>query len=135
MKKLFSTSYSASSFNMAMLLLRLGVGILMLNHGYDKLVHFDKYQSQFMDFLGMGQKISLSLCIFAEFFCSAFIILGLLTRLASIALIINMCVIIFKVLEADVFGKAESAVLYLTSYLVLLLVGAGKASVDGLVGK
>ena len=135
MKKLFSTSYSAGSFNIAMLLLRLGLGILMLNHGYDKLVHFDKYQSQFIDFLGMGQKISLSLCVFAEFFCSAFIILGLFTRLATIPLIINMCVIIFKVMDADVFGKAESAVLYLTGFIVLLIVGAGKASVDGLVGK
>jgi putative oxidoreductase len=135
MKKLFSTKYSAGSFNAAMLLLRLGLGILMIHHGYDKLVHFDKYQSQFIDFMGMGQKISLSLCVFAEFFCSAFLILGLFTRLATIPLIINMCVIIFKVLEADVFGKAESAVLYLTGFIVLLMVGAGKASVDGMVGK
>jgi len=135
MKKLFSTSYSAGSFNVAMLLLRLAVGGLMIHHGYDKLIHFSTYQGQFIDFMGLGQKISLSLCVFAEFFCSAFIILGLFTRLAAIPLIINMCVIIFKVLEADVFGKAESAVLYLAGFIVLLLVGAGKASVDGMVGK
>jgi len=135
MRKLFSTNYSAGSFNVAMLLLRLAVGGLMIHHGYDKLVHFSTYQSQFIDFMGLGQKISLSLCVFAEFFCSAFIILGLFTRLAAIPLIINMCVIIFKVLEADVFGKAESAVLYLAGFVVLLIVGAGKASVDGMVGK
>ena len=135
MKKLFSTSYSAGSFNVAMLFLRLGVGILMINHGYDKLIHFDKYQSQFIDFMGMGQKVSLSLCIFAEFFCAVFIVLGLFTRLATIPLIINMCVIIFKVMGTDVFGKAEVAVLFLVGYLVLLIVGPGKASIDGMVGK
>ena len=135
MKKIFSTSYSAGSFNIAMLLLRLGVGILMLNHGYDKLIHFGKYQGEFIDFMGMGQKISLSLCVFAEFFCSALLIIGLFTRLATIPLIINMCVIIFKVLGADVLGKGESAALYLVGFLVILMVGPGKASVDGMIGK
>jgi putative oxidoreductase len=46
-----------------------------------------------------------------------------------------MCVIIFKVMDADVLGKAESATLYLVAYIVLLMVGPGKASVDGAIGK
>ena len=137
MKKLFSTSYSAGSFNVAMLLLRLAVGGMMLTHGYDKLIHFSTFQSQFVDFMGLGQKISLSLCVFAEFFCSAFLILGLFTRLATIPLIINMCVIIFSVMKGDIFGKpgADGIVLYLAGFIVLLIVGPGKASVDGMVGK
>ncbi len=51
MRKLLSTKYSAGAFNAAMLILRLGVGILMINHGYDKLVNFGKYQQGFMNFL------------------------------------------------------------------------------------
>jgi putative oxidoreductase len=135
MRKLLSTKYSAGAFNAAMLLLRLGVGILMMNHGYDKLVHFSEYQSKFMNFLGMGTTMSLALVVFAEFFCSLFLILGLFTRLAAIPLIITCCVIIFKVNHGNVFGDAEIVALYLTGYLVLLFVGAGRISVDSMIGK
>ena len=135
MKKLLSTHYSAGAFNVAMLFLRIVSGALMMKHGYDKLVNFAKYKGQFMNFLGMGQATSLSLSIFAEFFCALFIIIGLLTRLASIPLIVVMGVAIFKANNADFFGEAEMASLYLACYVVLLLAGPGKISVDGMVGK
>jgi putative oxidoreductase len=72
MKKLLSTKYSAGAFNMAMLLLRLGLGILMLHAGYYKLTHYAALQSNFMNFLGLGKSVSLALVVFAEFFCSIF---------------------------------------------------------------
>ncbi|MEI7735719.1 MAG: DoxX family protein [Ferruginibacter sp.] len=135
MRKLLSTKYSAGAFNTAMLLLRLGIGILMMMHGYDRLVHFGNYQHDFTNFLGIGSTMSLALVVFAEFFCSLFIILGLFTRLATIPLIIAMCVIYFKVNDGHVFIKSENAPLYLISYLVLLLIGPGKISVDSMTGK
>jgi putative oxidoreductase len=135
MRKLLSTKYSAGVFNTAMLLLRLGVGILMMAHGYDKLVHFSKYQHDFMNFLGIGSTMSLALVVFAEFFCSLFLILGLFTRLAAIPLIIVTCVIIFKVDKGDVFGDGETAAIYLAGYLVLLFVGPGRVSVDSMISK
>ena len=135
MRKLLSTKYSAGAFNAAMLLLRLGVGILMMHIGYQKLIHFGDMQPKFMNFMGMGTTLSLALAVFAEFFCSLFLILGLFTRLAAIPLIILTCVIIFKVAHGNVFGDAEIAALYLTGYLVLLFVGPGRVSVDSLIGK
>lgn len=135
MKKLLSTKYSTSSFSAAMLILRLGLGILMLHHGYGKLTHFGSKQGDFMNFMGLGPKISLALVVFAEFFCSIFLIVGLFTRLSTIPLIITMCVALFKAHHADFFGKGEIAALYLTGYLVLLFVGPGKASIDGMTGK
>lgn len=135
MKKLLSTKYSAGAFNTAMLVLRLGMGILMMMHGYDKLVHFGDLQNKFMNFLGLGSMISLALAVFAEFFCSLFIILGLFTRPAAIPLIITMLVVIFKVNNGAVFIKAENAPLYLIGFLVLLLLGPGKISVDSMTGK
>ena len=50
MKKLLSTHYNAFSFNAAMLLLRLAMGMLMMSHGYDKLVHFSEKKALFYDF-------------------------------------------------------------------------------------
>ena len=135
MRKLLSTKYSAGAFNVAMLVLRLGVGILMMNHGYQKLVHFADLQHKFMNFMGMGSTLSLALEIFAEFFCSLFLIMGLFTRLAAIPLIIATCVMIFKVHNNEVFGEGERAVLFLTGYLVLLFVGAGRVSIDSMTGK
>ena len=135
MKKLFSANYSAGAFNTAMLLLRLSFGIMMMMHGYDKLTHFNEYQAKFMNFMGIGTSASLALAVFAEFFCSLFLILGLFTRLAAIPLIIVTCVIVFKVNNGNVFGDGQTAALYLTGYLVLLLVGPGKVSVDSMIGK
>lgn len=135
MKKLLSTKYSAGAFNTAMLVLRLGIGILMMMHGYNKLVHFADKQHTFMNFMGLGSTISLVLVVFAEFFCSLFLILGLFTRLASIPLIIATLVMIFKAHNGDILGEGEHAALYLTGYLVLLLLGPGKISVDSMTGK
>ena len=135
MKKLLSTKYAAGAFNTAMLVLRLGTGILMMLHGYDKLIHFGDKHNSFMNFMGIGSTLSLALVVFAEFFCSLFLILGLFTRLATIPLIITTCVIIFKVNHGNFDGDGEVVSLYLVSYLILLLVGPGKISVDGMTGK
>ena len=135
MKKLLSTKYSAGTFNVAMLLLRFGVGVLMINHGYDKLIHFSAMKADFMNFLGLGNSISLTLVVFAEFFCSLFIIIGLFTRLSAVPLIITMAVALFMVFKGEVFGKGELPALYLAVYVVLLLLGPGKISVDGMTGK
>ncbi len=135
MKKLMSTSYSSGAFNFAMLLLRFGVGVLMINHGYSKLVHFGEMQNKFVNFLGMGQTISLSLVVFAEFFCSLFLILGLFSRLSVIPLIVTMCVALFKVHKGDFFVDGQVAALFLCVYVTILIVGPGKISVDGMTGK
>ncbi|UAY51116.1 DoxX family protein [Ferruginibacter albus] len=136
MKKLLSINYSDGAFNVAMLFLRVTVSVLMMSHGYQKLVGFGDIKDHFISFLGLGATLSLILCIFAEFFCSILLILGLFTRLAAIPLIINMCVIVFKVNHADFFGKGvDGPCLYLICYVVLLLIGPGKASVDNMIGK
>ncbi len=135
MKKLLSTNYTSGMFNTAMFLLRLVFGILMMKHGYEKLVRFADIKATFINFLGLGGTISLLLVVFAEFFCGLFIVIGLFTRLASVPLIICMSVALFKVHNSDFFGKGEIAALYLGAFLALLLLGPGKASVDGISGR
>ena len=135
MKKLLSTHYNAFSFNAAMLMLRLAMGILMMSHGYDKLVHFSEKKALFYDFLSLGSTTSLMLCIFAEFFCALFVVIGLFTRLVTVPLVIVMSIAIFSVHKMDFFDTGERASLYLTGFLVLLLCGPGRASVDGIASK
>ncbi len=135
MRKILSTKYSAGAFNLAMLVLRLGVGVLVASHGYNKLVHFTETKYHFMNFLGLGSTVSLALVVFAEFFCSIFLILGLFTRLAVIPIIIVLVVALFKVHIGDIFGEGEKATMYLVASLAILLCGPGKVSVDGMIGK
>ena len=135
MGKLTSTSYTAGAFNAGLLILRLGMGGLMMKHGYEKLIHYSSIKPKFMNFLGIGQSLSLSLTIFAEFFCALFILIGLFTRLAAIPVIVVMCVALFKAHNSDFLGEGEMATLYLAGYLSILFVGPGKISVDGMMGK
>lgn len=74
--------------------------------------------------------MSLALAIFAEFFCSALLVLGLFTRWASIPLIITMGVAVFDIHIDDGFAVMEKALLYLTAYLSILILGPGKLSLD-----
>lgn len=135
MKKLLSTGYTDWAFNIAMLVLRVGLGLMMLPHGYDKLVHFAQKKNTFINFLGMGSTFSLSLSLFAEFFCAMFVIIGLFTRFTVFPLIVGMAVALFRAHNADIFGVGEKAALYLAGFIAIFLLGPGKASVDGMMGK
>jgi putative oxidoreductase len=135
MKRILSTKYSAGAFNFAMLVLRVGLGVLMLSHGYGKLMHFSQMKDSFMNFIGLGSTLSLSLDIFAEFFCSIFLILGLFTRLAVIPILIAMSVALFKAHHGALFDAGERAAIYLVCSITILFCGPGKISVDGMIGK
>jgi putative oxidoreductase len=135
MKKLLSTKYSAGAFSTAMLVLRLGLGILMMMHGYKKLIDFSGTSQNMPSLFGMSTTISAVLVIFAEFFCSLFLVLGLFTRLAAIPLIVSCCIALFKVHKGDIFDSGEKVTLFLVGFLVLLLLGPGRASVDSMIGK
>jgi len=135
MKRLFSSSYRESGFTIGMLILRIAFGVLMIPHGYGKLIKFSSLSERFSDPFHIGSATSLILVIFAEFFCASLIVLGLLTRFATIPLIIAMCVALFIAHNGDFFGKGEMAALYLAVFILILFVGPGKASLDYLIGK
>ncbi|GAC1569830.1 MAG: hypothetical protein NVS3B8_17350 [Chitinophagaceae bacterium] len=135
MKKLLSVSYRGWSFNIAMFVLRVITGALMIPYGYNKLIHFAEKKNSFLNFMGIGSTLSLSLIIFAEFFCSMFVILGLFTRLAVIPLLISTGVVVFKVHHGNIFGKGETAAFFLAGFMVIFLCGPGKARADGLNNK
>lgn len=119
------------STNLGLLILRLAAGSMMLVHGYPKLMKFFAAGSiQFADPIGIGVVASLVLAVFAEFFCSIFIIIGFKTKIASIFLAMTMFVAGFVVHAADDFGVKEKALLYLAMYITLIFTGAGRFSLD-----
>jgi putative oxidoreductase len=119
----------------ALLILRVALGGMMLTHGYTKLLNFVELSTRFPDPFGLGHGLSLGLVVFAEVVCAVLIIIGLGTRWASIPLIITMLVIVFNIHFHQPFSKMEVPLLYLTGFVVLLLMGAGKYSLDKMISK
>jgi len=135
LKQILATKPNATLNNIALLILRVGISVLMIPHGYNKLVHFGEYKAKFMDFMGLGVELSLVLAIGAELICSILLALGFLTRFTIVPLVVTMAIATFKAHNGEIFGDGEHAFLYLIGYVALLFAGAGKFSVDGLILK
>jgi putative oxidoreductase len=134
MKKIFAPGKDSILTSFGLLVLRLWIGLtMMLNHGLDKLTHFDVYSQHFISFMGLSSSVSLCLSIFAEFFSSALLVLGLFTRFGALALTINMSVAFFIVMKGSLNGNGELAFVYLMGYVVLLLTGPGSVSLDKMI--
>ena len=134
MKKLFSTNHSLKNFDLVILLGRVAIASLMLVHGLPKLAMiFSGEPVQFPGVFGMSPEFSLALTVFAEVFCSLLILVGFGTRIATVPLIITMLVAAFYIHAADPFAKQELAIHYLLAYVLLLITGSGKYSIDYLV--
>lgn len=137
LKKIFFDSGDYNTYvNIALLVLRIVVGVFMLTHGIGK---FEKLISgapiQFADPIGIGATASLALAVFAEVFCSILIMVGLATRFVALPLLNTMLVAAFIVHANDPFGKQEFALLYGVIYFTIALIGAGKYSVDYIISK
>lgn len=146
MKKLLSTTIEPIHLSLGLLLIRIIIGVVMACYGYEKLIHFNEmaasdFWANNVSFLGMSGKFPLALTIFAEFFCSLLLILGLFTRLSLIPLLICMGYIIVAIAQFSVIYKGDNgfevntAFMYFIIYLALLLTGPGKYSIDAKLSK
>jgi putative oxidoreductase len=134
MKKLLRVNKSSEGINIAILVTRITIALLMLVHGIPKMgMLFAGNAELFPAVMGLSSTLSLSLTVFAEVFCSVLILAGLGTRLAVGPLAITMLVAIFLVLANDPFTSKELAVHYLFTYIVLFITGSGKYSLDYLL--
>lgn len=136
MKRLFQTGTREEYLDLLILLLRIAIAALMITHGLPKLSKLlEGGEIQFGDPIGLGPTFSLILVVFAEFFCSILIGIGLGTRLASIPLLITMFVAAFITHGPDPFQRKEMALLYLLFYIALLIIGSRKYSLDYLISR
>lgn len=141
MKKNLFTSFQPINLSLGILLVRVIIGALMAFYGYQKLINFETmaasdFWAKEVSFLGMTGKTPLALTIFAEFFCSLLLIIGLFTRLALIPLLICMgyiiaCVAKFEVIYSGDNGiEVNNAFVYFMIYLGIYLTGPGNYSLD-----
>ena len=136
MRKLLSTSYSDNAFNFALLVQRVVTGMLLLiGHGLPKISNFSELSTTFYDPLRVGHRGSLILVILAEMFCSMFLVLGLFTRIAAFIIVFSLSVAVFIYHQGQPLKNVELGAIYLTSVFTIMIIGPGRVSVDGMMGK
>ncbi|MBS1645588.1 MAG: DoxX family protein [Bacteroidetes bacterium] len=135
-RNLFSIRAFSQSANITLFVGRVALALFMLSHGLGKAGKLlGNELIKFGDPIGLGQELSLFLAVFAEVICSVLLLLGLATRAALIPLMFTMGVAAFVVHAGDDFGSKELPLMYLLAYLLIFIFGAGKYSLDYLIGK
>ncbi len=128
--KILKTNILEKRINISLFLLRTGISLLMLTHGWPKFQKILAGDWAFGDPLGIGEAPSLVLAVSAEFIGSILLILGLFTPLAVVPLIVTMIVAVVVVHGDDPFPRKELGLLYLIPYIVILINGPGSYSLD-----
>ena len=129
-KKYLSAELVPARVNLGLLVLRISLGGMMLTHGFPKFTRVLSGNFQFADPLGLGSEISLLMAVSAEFIGSLMVITGLGTRFGAALGAITMAVAGFIHHAPDPFGTKEKPFLYLAGYIVLMIAGGGKHSIE-----
>ena len=117
--------------DLGLLILRLGLGAMMLTHGWPKVQKILAGDWTFANPIGVGEAPSLLLAALAEFGCSLLVLVGFRVRLAVLPILFTMLVAAIIVHANDPWARKELPLLYASGYATLLLLGGGRYSVDG----
>lgn len=127
---LFRVKSYSNPINIGLLIVRVFTSGMMLTHGWPKFLRLLNGNLKFGDPIGIGSDISFILVVFAEFFCSILIIIGLGTRLATIPLVITMFVALFIAHGSDPIFDHTNILAYIVTYILLFFTGSGKFSLE-----
>ena len=106
-----------------------------MSHGVAKWIMFKDIAETFPDPIGMGSEVSFWLVLFAEILCSLGFMLGALFRLCLIPMIFTMCIAVFVIHAGDPLVKVEPAMMYLTIFILMYIIGPGKFSIDNILSR
>lgn len=123
----------------ALLAGRLAVGLLFVSTGWGKVHDIPKVTSFFASLHIPAPGFNAVLVGYSELLCGAALVVGLLTRLATIPLIVSMVVAILTAKLGDLHGLFDLVGFDEFTYLVVLVMiavlGPGTISVDHLLAK
>jgi len=132
--------------NTALLILRIVfAGSMLFGHGLSKLnklidgttwdflfglIPYPHFNITWANPIFIGDVPTLILAVFSEFLAPIFILIGYKTKFFSFFPAATMFVAAFIVHWGDPFGKVEKALLFLAVFVILMLTGPGKYSID-----
>jgi putative oxidoreductase len=122
--------------DIAKLILRVSVGVMMLFHGFDKVINGIDGVKQLTVSAGFLEFLAYSVFV-GEVVVPIFILLGAYARAASLVLAFNMAVAIFLAYGNSLFslGKHGAPVfelpfLYLVMSILIFMLGSGKYAIN-----
>lgn len=122
---------------LALTLLRVGVGCILMAHGWQKLTAIPEHVNSFASLGIPNPKLAVYLAILGEFFGGLGLALGALTPLAALGVVLTMGSAIYFVHRTNGLfaqgGGWEYPITLLLVGLFFLAHGAGPLSVDGIV--
>lgn len=120
----------------AKLILRLTVGVMMLFHGLDKIINGIAGIKHLTVSAGLPEFLAYGVYI-GEVVVPILILLGVYARVASLVLALNMCFAIFLVYGSSLFKLGEHGApsfelpfLYLVLSLMIFVFGSGKYALN-----
>ncbi len=114
---------------------RVIVGLLMIHNGLDKLADVPGFAKGVVAFIGIPFPIFFTYCAaYTEIISSILLILGALTQLSALSLLFIMFVALYFHLKKTGLEvpEFEMAGLYASFFLLFLINGGGKFSIDAL---
>jgi len=123
----------------ALLLGRLAVGLLFLSTGWGKVHNIPKV-THFFETLGIpAPGFHAVLVGYSELLCGAALVIGLLSRLATIPLIVSMTVALLTAKRGDIHGLfdlvGQDEFTYLVVLVMIAVLGPGRIALDHFVAK
>ncbi|MCH1484851.1 MAG: DoxX family protein [Flavobacteriaceae bacterium] len=117
--------------NIALLLIRIVfAGSMLYGHGLSKFYRLIEGNLSFANPIGIGEAPTLVLAVFSEFLAPLFILVGYKTKIFSFFPAATMFVAAFIVHLSDPFARKEKAILFLIGFIVIMMMGPGKYSID-----
>jgi putative oxidoreductase len=135
MKKFLLMTFIPASPDLGLLIIRVWAGLSLFRlHGVEKIVNFSGMLSHFPDPIHIGPLPGLLFALLSDAICSILVMLGLMTRLASLIIVINLAVVFIFMHGFNFMQEhAQLVYLYLGVFLTTLVAGGGKISVDNLI--
>ncbi len=119
-----------------LLLFRLLAGFALLRvHGWEKVAYYEAELRSIPDPFGLGGEVNLAIAIFSDVFCALLVMAGLFTRLAALSILGTTLVGLLFVHLDDPWHGRDVPMVYSIMFLVILLLGPGKYSLDGTLSK
>lgn len=134
MKKLFK--YDGTSINFALLIIRVGIGVIMMVHGYPKIIGgTEKWEGLGSAMENVGVEFFPVfwgfMAAFAEFFGGLMLVLGFLHIAAAFLLAFTMLIaFLMHFFNGDSFGSYSQSLKLLVIFVGLMFSGPGKFSID-----
>ena len=117
--------------NIVLLLIRIVfAGSMLYGHGLSKFYRLIEGNLSFANPIGIGEAPTLVLAVFSEFLAPLFILIGYKTKIFSFFPAATMFVAAFIVHLSDPFARKEKAILFLIGFIVIMMMGPGKYSID-----